>query len=236
MSHARHFERERPNFPGSVQARYGVLVGTVKDGVLQGGKSPHYEIWVAAGEQNFRVAVNVQSVDGSEVLAHFDPKYVTSSPALDIAALAGGPPGFSQRETGPDGNGIDYLRANLFDITTMQPVPDLGGNVSLGNLLDAQIERAKADNRAVAIVFGNEFRDGGTQSRDQTFGFTPEQGLHDIHMMQGNAGSFERDNTTHGDGALFIRFTGGETVALFIRFATQGTESDDQGNPTAIDR
>jgi len=55
-------------------------------------------------------------------------------------------------------------------------------------------------------------------------------------MMQGNAGSFERDNTTHGDGALFIRYAGGETIALFTRFAAQGTETDDRANPAAADR
>ena len=231
MSQARYFERSRPKQYDASTSHYGVLVGTVRDGSLDTGKSPHYEIWIQGAGQDFRAAVNVQSVDGSEVLVRYDPAYTTTSPALDLAALAGGTQGFTALQTGPDGTGLDYLRDNLFDVSSMEPVPDTGSSVSLGNLLDAQVERAKADSGAVAIVFGTYFRDGGTTSRDSTFGFSPEQGVHDIHMMQGNSGSFERDNTTHGDGALFIRYTGGETVALFVRFDTQATQTDAKGNP-----
>jgi len=50
-------------------------------------------------------------------------------------------------------------------------------------------------------------------------------------MMQGNSGSFADDNRINGDGALFIRFTGGETVALFSRFSTQATQTDNTGAP-----
>ena len=52
-------------------------------------------------------------------------------------------------------------------------------------------------------------------------------------MMQGNSGSFANDNRVNGDGALFIRFKGGETVALFVRFTTESTSTDNTtGNPT----
>jgi Uncharacterized conserved protein (DUF2278) len=50
-------------------------------------------------------------------------------------------------------------------------------------------------------------------------------------MMQGNSGSFADDNRINGDGALFIRFAGGETIALFVRFTTQSTTTDNRGNP-----
>ena len=233
MSHARHFVRHRSD--DAAQTRYGVLVGAVKDGVFDGGRAPHYEIWIAAGQQNYRVAVNVQSVDGSEVLVHFDPDYKANAPVLDLAGRAADP-GFTELRTGPSGDGPDYLRDNLFDIADMQPVPDAGGPDSMDVLLGNQVAQAKADSGAVAIIYGTYFRDGGDDTRDKSFGFSPEQGVHDIHMMQGNSGSFERDNTTHGDGALFIRFSSGQTVALFTRFATQGTQTDDRGNPTEVDR
>jgi uncharacterized protein YukJ len=95
--------------------------------------------------------------------------------------------------------------------------------------LDAQIKRAKADRAAVVIAFGEFFQDRG---RDATFGFSPELGVHDIHMMQGNRGSFADDNRINGDGALFIRFSDGETVALFVRFTTQSTMTDNRGDPS----
>jgi uncharacterized protein YukJ len=142
--------------------------------------------------------------------------------------LAAGAKGLTALPTGPGGRGLDYLRDDLFPIDAMAPIPPDGQGVTLRNLLDGQIERAKADHSSVVIAFGEFFQD---QGRDETFGFAPERGVHDIHMMQGNAGDFADDNRINGDGALFIRFAGGETIALFVRFSTQTTKTDDRGNP-----
>jgi uncharacterized protein YukJ len=215
--------------PAGQQRTYGLLVGTVKDGQMDpSGRSPHYEIWVSA-DQNYRIAVNVQSVDGSDVLAFFDPKF--SSPTkLDLPSRAAGAAGFTPLRTGPGGQGLDYLRDNLFPLDKMADIPAEGAGVTLANLLDAQIERAKADSDSVILCCGEFFQDRGS---DETFGFSPEKGVHDIHMMQGDSGSFASDDRVNGDGALFIRFTGGETVALFVRFTTQSTSTDDStGRPT----
>lgn len=50
--------------------------------------------------------------------------------------------------------------------------------------------------------------------------------MHDIHMMQGNSGDFASDNRVNGDGAIFVRYRGGETVALFVRFSSQTLDTD----------
>jgi uncharacterized protein YukJ len=210
------------------QRTYGVLVGTIKAGQLDpNGASPHYEIWIVAGSENDRVAVNVRSVDGSEVLVHYDPAY-TLPTKRNLAALAAGSPGFTPLATGPGGAGLDYLRDALFPIADMQVVAPDGTGTTLQWLLDGQIQRAVGDTGAVAIVFGDGFSDAGT---DSTFGFTPADGVHDIHMMQGNSGEFSSDNRINGDGALFIRFSDGTTTALFVRFATQSLSTDDNGAP-----
>ena len=220
MTHAR-------TKPPTQQRSYGVLVGTIRDGQEDPDRhSPHYEIWVQA-DQNYRIAVNVRSVDGSDVVAHYDPNF-TNPTKLGLAGLAAGAKGFTALPTGPGGKGLDYLRDDLFPIDVMAPIPPDGQGVTLRNLLDGQVERAKADHSAVVIAFGEFFQDRGS---DSTFGFSPELGVHDIHMMQGNAGSFANDNRINGDGALFIRFAGGETVALFVRFSVQSTATDDRGNP-----
>ena len=213
--------------PPGQQRSYGILVGTIRDGREDpAGHSPHYEIWVEA-DQNYRIAVNVRSVDGSDVVAHYDPDF-TKPTKRDLASLAAGKKGLTALPTGPGGAGLDYLRDDLFLIGAMAPFPPDGQGVTLRNLLDGQVERAKADRDAVVIAFGEFFRD---PARDPTFGFSPELGVHDIHMMQGNEGSFADDNRINGDGALFIRFAGGETIALFVRFSTQSTTTDDRGNP-----
>jgi uncharacterized protein YukJ len=198
-----------------------------------GGNSPHYEIWVG-GNSNYRLAVNVQSVDGSDVLAYFDANF--SKPTkLNLPQRAQGDFGFTPLKTGPQGVGLDYLRDGLFPLDKLASIPPEGAGVTLTNLLDAQIERAKADPNAVVLACGEYFRDSGG---DHTFGFSPEQGVHDIHMMQGNPRGgggqpdFSSDNRVNGDGALFIRYTAGETVALFVCFTTQSLSTDDQtGGP-----
>jgi uncharacterized protein YukJ len=222
MTHA----RRKPK--GAVRT-YGMLVGKVKDGRLQpSGSSPHYEIWIDAGGSDYRVAVNVRSVDGSDVLAYYDRDYRNPT-KLDLPAVVR-TPGFTALATGPGGKGLDYLRDDLFAVGQMSPIPEDGRGVTLHNLLDAQIGRAKADRDAVAIAFGEFFRDRGA---DETFGFSPEQGVHDIHMMQGNEGSFDDDNRVNGDGALFLHFANGEMAALFVRFTAQRIPtSDTTGAPT----
>jgi uncharacterized protein YukJ len=206
---------------------YGVLVGTIRDGQEnRSGRSPHYEIWVEA-DRDYRVAVNVRSEDGSDVVVHYDPDF--SNPTkLDLAHIAAGEAGFKPLTTGPGGMGLDYLRDGLFPLAAMHEIPPDGQGVTLSNLLDGQIERAKADQAAVVVVFGQFFEDRGS---DETFGFSPERGVHDVHMMQGNSGNFADDNRINGDGALFIRFAGGETVALFVRFSEQSMTTDDTGAP-----
>lgn len=214
--------------PADARRTYGVLVGKVIDGTLKrSGNSPHYEIWIKAGKTDFRAAVNVRSVDGSEVLAYYEPNYREPT-KLDLPALAAGAPGFRALATGPKGEGLDYLRDKLFPVESMHPAPLDGSGVTLHHLLASELTRAKADSEAVAIVFGEAFHGKGP---DDTFPFSPERGVHDVHMMQGNSGSFADDNRVNGDGALFIRFGGGETAALFIRFASQSIRTDDTGAP-----
>ena len=213
--------------PEGAARTYGVLVGRVAGGRESGGASPHYEILVAAGGE-YRIAVNVRSVDGSEVLALFDPAFADATRA-DLPALAAGAAGFVALATGPAGQGLDYLRDGFVALDRMVPAAPEGGAGALGPLLDAQVAKAMADTGSVVLAFGEFFQDAGA---DATFGFSPERGVHDIHMMQGNAGSFAGDNRVRGDGALFLRGSDGVTGALFVRFATQSLDTDPEtGDP-----
>jgi uncharacterized protein YukJ len=162
-------------------------------------------------------------VDGSDVLDYFDPDFAKPT-KRNLPALAGRP-GLTALSTGPGGQGLDYARDILFPLDEMKPIPAEASGVSLANLIDAQVKRAEADSKAVVIAFGEAFSDKG---RDKTFGVRPERGLHDIHMMQGNGGSFASDNRVYGDGTLFFRYRGGETAALFLRFTTQNLPADDK--------
>ncbi len=206
---------------------YGVLVGRITDGQENpGGKSPHYEILADVAGTPYRVAVNIQSVEGSEVLAYFDRMYAQDT-KLGLAALAGGPHGFTPLTQGDGGQGLDYVRDNLFPLDQLSPIPPDGNGITLSALLDAQIERAKQDPLAVLVAVGDKFDDDQTT---EEVGFALGRGVHDIHMMQGNTGQFEKDNRINGDGAMFLRFSGRETIALFVRFASQSLNTDGNGN------
>ncbi len=210
-------------------ATYGVLVGTIRDGREEPGRSPHYDIWVE-GNGDFRVAVNVRSQTGSDVFAFLTDNY-TNATRRDLPSLAGGPKGFQPLATGAGGQGLDLLRDNLFDLSAMVQIPPDGPGATLAPDFDARINAAKTDSNAVLLAFGDFYQDGGS---DTVFGFSPEKGVHDIHMNQGNSGSFAHDNRVNGDGALFIRYSSGSTFAFFARFTTQLLTTDPRtGNPVS---
>src|SRR6185503_559346 len=76
------------------------------------------------------------------------------------------------------------------------------------------------------------------QKKDKYFGFLPGNGIHDIHMNQGNVGQFTSDDGVWQDGALMIHVPAtlaadGSTlspeqwVAVFLAFQSQAWHTDD---------
>jgi hypothetical protein len=64
---------------------------------------------------------------------------------------------------------------------------------------------------------------------DKVFGFRPGNGIHDIHMNQGNEGRFAGDNGVWQDGALLIHFPAqSQWVAFFLAFQSQSWHTDDR--------
>jgi len=102
-----------------------VLIGRVSDGFENpDGQSPHYEILVEAVGQKFRLAINVKSMDGSDMLACYVEDFQPTG-TFELDQLAQNP-GFHPLEIGPAGNGLDYLRNNLFSLSAMEQVPPDG--------------------------------------------------------------------------------------------------------------
>jgi uncharacterized protein YukJ len=78
------------------------------------------------------------------------------------------------------------------------------------------VERAIADEGAILFAFGSEFPDG----------------IHDIHMNQGNPpGRFASDNGTYTDGALLAYFPSQKRwLAVFIAFQSQSWPAGGAGD------
>jgi len=66
-------------------------------------------------------------------------------------------------------------------------------------------------------------------TKDKYFGFLPGNGIHDIHMNQGNAGQFAADDGVFQDGGVLVQFPDQqEWIAIFLKFQSQSWHTDDK--------
>jgi uncharacterized protein YukJ len=207
---------------------YGVLVGRVITSRAEGGAdSPHFQVQLRAAGTDFRIAVNVLSKEKpSELLylaeEHFGHPLLALLPALSE--------GFTSLASQPGGVALDFIRGNLFERTAMKPMPATspGPDNDLADMLAHFVNRAAADPAARVYAFGERW---GPEADipDKIFGFEPGNGVHDIHMNQGNSVEFEGDDGVWQDGGLLLHFPGAEQwVAIFLAFQSQAWHTDDR--------
>lgn len=219
---------------------YSVLAGDPVSGKVVTGASTHYQITMNAPAGPFTVAVNIQSVDGSEVL--YDIVEDFTPPDLD--ALLALPMGMTKLESKPGGLALDFVRSMvnggpMITAQQMALLPDAKQAAGKGSPEDVAIRKAKtaalqnaiitllnmtiADKDGVIYAFGSAYADSGKVD-----------GIHDIHMNQGNpVNNHGGDNGVWQDGALFIHLPASNTwTAVFIAFQTESWETNDNtGNP-----
>ena len=185
-------------------AKYGLLVGRPLHGVPGRGTNAHYQVHVVDDTTEYRIAVNVKSqLAPSEVEYLVDDDFrhpITSS-------LRSRAPGFYRLGFQPADGGLDYIRGNLFDGTRMRPLPiNLPGpDDDLNDQLDRVVQAAIAEEDALLYAFGQRWGPED-DARDKIFGFLPGNGIHDIHMNQGNSGQFVDDDGVWHDGGLLVYF------------------------------
>jgi uncharacterized protein YukJ len=207
--------------------RYGVLKGSIVDALREDDSdSPHYQVHVRAEDTSYRVAVNVKSATSpSELLFLVDDRF--QHPVT--ASLPGLPQGFTELQGGPGSLALDFIRGNLFDRQRLQPLPhDLPGpDNDLSDRVEYYVDRARVEPGSEVYAFGEPW--GPEEGlRDKIFGFLPGNGIHDIHMNQGNDPQFAPDDGVWQDGALIFRFPQTEQwVAVFLAFQSQAWHTDD---------
>jgi uncharacterized protein YukJ len=180
------------------------------------------------------VAVNVLSQEKpSELLYVADENFrhpVTQSlPSLQA--------GFTPLASQPGGMALDFIRGNLFDRQQMQPEPASvpGPDNDLADKLDHFVRRAAADPAARLYAFGQRW---GPEAGipDKIFGFLPGDGVHDIHMNQGNSQRFRQDDGVWQDGSLLLHYPAQDQwVGVFLAFQSQAWHTDDQTGHTTED-
>jgi len=206
---------------------YGVLKGKAIEVRLGAGQSPHYQVRLIDDTTDYRIAVNVKSQ-----LPPSDVEFIIiESFQHPVTAIAERwPIGFTRLEQRPDSGALDFIRSNLFERTNMRPLPFSvpGFDNDLNEKVDRVMQRAVADERALVYAFGERWGPE-PQTKDKYFGFLPGNGIHDIHMNQGNTGRFVDDDGVYQDGGLLVQFPDQfEWVAIFLKFQSQGWHTDDR--------
>src|SRR3984957_5100526 len=220
-------------------ANNSVLAGRPTAGKVVSGASAHYQITMQATGGPFTVAVNIQSVDGSEVLYAIVEDFTPP----DLAALTALPMGMTALKSEAGGLALDYVRSTVSAVpmitkAQMTLLPELKPKTKGVSAEEQMIQMARAkalenavvtllnmtiaDKDGVIYAFGSAFSDKGKVD-----------GIHDIHMNQGNpANNHGGDNGVWQDGALLIHLPAKATwTAVFIAFQTESWTTDSAGNP-----
>ena len=216
---------------------YSVLAGKPVSGKVVTGSSTHYQMTVQASGGPFTVAVNIQSVDGSDVLYAIEENFTPP----DEAALQALSTGMTPLTSAPGGLALDFVReqingAPMITRQQMTLLPQFrpGGlseedrmlsrarSSALQNAVVTLLDMTIADRDGIIYAFGSSYADQGKVD-----------GIHDIHMNQGNpANNHGYDNGIWQDGAIFLHLPSKNTwTAIFIAFQTESWSTDDTGNP-----
>ena len=216
---------------------YSVLAGDPVSGKVVTGSSTHYQITMNAPGGPFTVAVNIQSVDGSEVLYAIEENFTPP----DEAGLLALPMGMTSLQSAPGGLALDFVRSQVNgkpmitreQMTLLPQVRSKGLSEeermlsrarasALQNAVVTLLNMTIADKNGVIYAFGSAYADGGKVD-----------GIHDIHMNQGNpVKNHGGDNGIWQDGALMIHLPSqGTWTAVFIAFQTESWDTDPSGNP-----
>jgi uncharacterized protein YukJ len=213
---------------------YGVLKGRAIDAKREDNQStPHYQVHVLAAGVHFRLAVNVKSqASPSELLFLVDDSF-QHPVTTHLPELADG---FKQLASAPGGQALDYIRGNLFNRLDMRLLPPSapGPDNDLSDQIEHYVKRAIQETTSKIYAFGQRF--GPEQAKDKIFGFQPGNGVHDIHMNQGNVAPFLGDDGVWQDGGLLFQFPSTKQwVAVFLAFQSQAWHTDDHTGHTITD-
>lgn len=203
--------------------KYYLFAGRYDRG-LMAPDANHFEIKINSGGDFYRIAVNVRSQDGSMLLSYVNENFQHEICSRILEAFPDdGVFDLSTIEKRKQ-FGLDFLRRNMVgDFNNMIPLPNNapGLDNDLEDKLRLALDKSKADPQARIFAFGEKWP--STTKKDKYFPEIKDQGLHDIHMNQGNPmGSFDKDNGVFQDGGILIYFPSlNRWTAILLAFQTQ---------------
>jgi uncharacterized protein YukJ len=204
--------------------QYGVLKGTVT-GHLRDADDDHYQILVSAGNNMFRIAVNVHSSLNPPDLLF---QTLTSLPSPLTQGLTALAPGFKTLPSKPGGIAQDFVRGGIVKVDKFKVVPGdtPGADNDLKDTMETAVVAAVDQEGSLIYALGARF--GPETKKDKYFKFTPGNGMHDIHMNQGNDRGHAKDDGIFQDGCLVFEYPNGKYRAFFMAFQSQSFQTDDK--------
>ncbi|OZJ04479.1 hypothetical protein BZG36_02677 [Bifiguratus adelaidae] len=223
-----HGNRHHKTHHPQGNANFGIPVASDPGKV---GSGNHFEIHLMdkTGTE-YRAAVNCLSDDGSELQYHYiEPfnhpysqlmdQWLSSSASNTVYPL-------TTRKT--------VVRLTTFGTNHPSSLSDFknmhmrsaGPENALQQLIQRNVEQIVADQAngpAYIICVGDHWRP--ESKPDQEFGFTPGNGIHNIHMKQNDDSRHRAEDGPWQDGAIFFRLANGSYNALFTKFQTQSWTS-----------
>jgi uncharacterized protein YukJ len=216
--------------------KYGVLKGRPIGVKFAAGANDHYQIHLVDETSDYRIAVNVKSSESPPDLLYLVDENFTYPTLDELNQLPLGFKPLADRQAG--GLALDYIRGNLFDRTAMVPLPSSlpGPDNDLNDKINKYVQLALSEESALIYSFGAKW---GPEERvkDKYFGFLPGNGIHDIHMNQGNDPHHAGDDGVWQDGAMLLQFPSeNRWVAVFLKFQSQAWHTNDKTGHAIITR
>ena len=228
---------------------YGVLRGVVvAHGREDDPDTPHLQLIVVANGERWRCAINVLSSDDKATPDEKEVRFIILDPLTShpiLSRLAGLSAGFTRLPERRSGQTLDFVREPFFAFQDMQHLPFAAPGVGndLQDLMEVYVNKAEGKPAAEAEVFvwGSKFSGGTPRPADVKF--NTRQGVHNVHMNQGNPldpvnpnkDHFE-DNGVFQDGGVIFKLSNPDRfVGVFLKFESQATQTDDQtGAPLGV--
>ncbi|KAM0820237.1 hypothetical protein AB5N19_06056 [Seiridium cardinale] len=203
--------------------RYGVWRGTATKWEPTQQDNDHGHITFTDGKSDkLDCAVDVKSKDSDSRIVFWNVvSFDESHPlAAKLANISEGYQAITDHTS--DGLGLDYLKGNLVNPKQgrILPYEKSGANNDILDFLNPILNAAVSE-KADMYLYGSQYDEG--------------DGIHDIHMNQGDVGSFASENGVYQDGGIIFNFKSGSGdlsgwQGVFLAFATQAIQTDSKGD------
>jgi uncharacterized protein YukJ len=215
---------------------YAVLKGHVIGGVPARPGKDHYSVHIVDDMTDYRIAINVRSNAknfGKDLWFFLDEDF--HHPIIEaLKALPLGRKIFESnapaKERRDSEIALDFIRMNLFDRTKMKIFPGFlqGSHNDLNERIDDLVNNTIGDEENLIYAFGETWIN--EQKKDKVFGFFPGNGIHNIHMNQGDlTGDHAHEDGVYQDGGLIFYYAAEKQyVAYFTKFQSQSWHTDDK--------